>query len=149
MRILSAKQIALFIPVTVFLHQLEEYFGGFPLWYSNLLGAELSDKDFILINGVGLFVLTAMAFSYFFTKSDLILVALGTLVFVNGAIHTLLSILTFTYSPGTITGIVLLIPLGSIIYKKIWPELKMQQRIIAVFIGISILLTASIIASNI
>lgn len=141
-------KLAWLLPVAILIHQLEEFFGQFPTWYSNLLNAHLSDKDFIMINAVGLFVFTAFALSYFFNKNNMILVALGTLVFVNGMIHILLSILTLSYAPGTFSGVVLFIPLGMIIYKKILPQLDMVERIIAIAMGILALLLVSTIARN-
>lgn len=145
----SAKQIAWFLPATILVHQLEEYFGQFPLWYSNLLNAELSNQDFIVINAVALFIFTIVALSYFINKNNQILVALGTLVLVNGMSHLLLSIFTFSYSPGTISGVVLFIPLGVIIFKKILPLLPLGERIIAISIGVIVLFTVSMIAINI
>ena len=145
----SPNQMAWLLPATILIHQLEEYFGQFPLWYSNLLNAQLSNQDFILINGVGLFVFTVFSLSYLFNKNNLILVALGTLVFANGMIHLLLSIFTFSYSPGTISGVVLFIPLGIIIFKKILPQLREGESIIAISIGIIVLFTVSMIAINI
>ena len=86
--------------------------------------------------------------SFVFNKYYPILVALGTLVFVNGLTHLLLSIFTFSYSPGTITGVVLFIPLGIIIFKKIMPRLSHAEKFNAVAIGIIILITVSTIAYN-
>lgn len=145
----SPNQMAWLLPATILVHQLEEYFGQFPLWFSNLLNAELSNQDFILINGVGLFVFTAFSLSYIFNKNNLILVAMGTLVFVNGIMHLLLSILTFSYSPGAISGVVLFFPLGILIFMKILPKLRESERIIAIGIGIFVLFTVSMIAVNI
>lgn len=149
MKALSPNQMAWLLPATILVHQLEEYFGQFPLWFSNLLNAELSNQDFILINGVGLFVFTAFSLSYIFNKNNLILVAMGTLVFVNGIMHLLLSILTFSYSPGAISGVVLFFPLGILIFMKILPKLRESERIIAIGIGIFVLFTVSMIAVNI
>jgi len=102
------------LPVTIFVHQLEKYFfGQFPLWYSNLLNAKLSNRDFILIYGVGLFVFT------------------------------------FSYSPDTISGVVLFIPPGIIIFKKILPRLREVKKIIAIAIGVFVLFAVSMIAINI
>jgi len=149
MKALSTKQIAWLIPITIFIHQLEEYFGHFPLWYSELLSADLSEKDFILINAVGLFLFTTVALSYLFNKNKIILVALGTLVFVNGILHALLSFFTLSYSPGTISGLILFIPLGIIIFKRIMPHLRGTEKIIAITIGIFVLFMVSLIALNI
>ena len=145
----SPNQIAWLLPVSIFFHQLEEYFGDFPLWYSNLLNAQLSNQDFLVINGVGLFIFTVWALSYYFSKNNLILAALGTLVFVNGWTHLLLSIFTYAYSPGTITSVVLFIPLGFIIFRKILPQLRMGEKIMAIAIGIIVLFVASMVAMTI
>lgn len=145
----SPNQIAWLLPATILVHQLEEYFGQFPLWYSNLLNAQLSNQDFIAINVCGLFIFTGFSLSYIFNKNSLILVALGTLVFVNGIVHLLLSIFTFSYSPGSISGVILFIPLGIIIFKRILPQLPKHQRALAIAIGIFVLMTVSMIALNI
>ena len=149
MNSISTKQIALLIPLTIFIHQLEEYFGQFPYWFSNLLNAQLSNQDFIVINGVGLLVLTLFSLSYFFNKKNVILVTLGTLVFVNGMTHIMLSIFTYSYSPGTITSIVLFIPLGILVFKRLLPKLTPLEKIISIGVGIIILLIVGIIATNI
>jgi hypothetical protein len=109
----------------------------------------LSNQDFIVINTVGLCIFTVFSLSYIFNRNNLILVAMGTLVFVNGMIHLVLSIFTFSYSPGTISGVVLFIPLGIIVFKRILPQLGMGERMIAIAIGILVLSTAGIIALNI
>ena len=144
----SPNQIAVLLPVTILAHQLEEYFGQFPQWYSNLLNAQLSNRDFILINSIGLFVFTVDSILYFFNKNNMILVGLGTLVFVNGCVHFLASLFTLSYSPGTITGVVLFIPLGTVIYKKILPMLRPGEKVVAIAIGILVLVMVSTIASN-
>ncbi len=148
-KLLSPIVLAWLLPVTIFIHQLEEYFGEFPAWFSNLLNAELSNNDFLMINGIGLFIFIAIALIYTFSKNNMLLVALGTLVFVNGMTHLIASILTLSYSPGTISGTLLFIPLGIIIYKKILPLLKESEKIIAITLGIISLLAVSIVAINI
>jgi len=140
--------MAWLIPIVLLTHQLEEYFGQFPQWYSNLLNAQLSNRDFIVINSIGLLIITIASLSYYFNKSNFILVALGTLIFVNGWTHLLLSLFTLSYSPGTISGIVFFIPLGTIIYRKILPQLKSGEKILAITIGVLFLVMVSSIASN-
>lgn len=145
----TENQIAVLIPLTIFLHQLEEYFGQFPNWFSNLMNAQLSNQDFIVINSVGLFVFTLFSLSYFFNKKNTILVSLGTLVFVNGVTHITLSVFTYSYSPGVITSIILFLPLGILIFKRILPKLNPLEKIISIGIGIIILIIVSMIAINI
>jgi len=68
---------------------------------------------------------------------------------VNGIVHALLSLFTLTYSPGTISGLLLFIPLGIIIFNRIMPQLRKAEKIIAVTIGIFVLFSVSLIAINI
>lgn len=149
MKSLSPNQMAWLLPITLLIHQLEEYFGNFPFWYSNLLNVELSNQDFILINGFGLFFISVYSLSFLIKKRNFVLVAMGTLVFVNGFIHLVISIFTLTYSPGTISGVLLFLPLGTIIYLRISPQLSSGDRLVAISIGIMILFAASMIAMNI
>ena len=111
MKRLTPDQMAWLLPVTMLAHQLEEYFGEFPLWYSNILDAELSNQDFIMINSIGIILITTLSLSYIFTRNNMVMVALGTLIFANGIIHIAVSIFTFSYSPGAITSLVLFLPL--------------------------------------
>ena len=146
---ITKNQIAGLIPITILLHQSEEYFGNFPDWYSNLFNAQLSNQDFILINGIGLIIFTIFALSYVINGNNIILVALGTLIIANGMIHLLLSIFTLSYSPGTASAVVFFIPVGIHIYKKILPQLNLGERVFAISIGVITLLTVSFIARNI
>lgn len=149
MKAISPNQMAGLLPTTLLVHQLEEYLGSFPRWYSDLLNADLSNQDFLMINSIGLILITILSLSYLFNKNNMILVVLGTLVFVNGIVHLLLSMFTFSYSPGTISGVVLFLPLGIIIFRQILPQLLEGERIIAISIGIIALFTVSVIAMNI
>lgn len=138
--------MAWLIPVTLFVHQLEEYVGQFPLWFSDLLNADLSNLDFLVINSIGLVIISLLSLSYLLHKNNILLAALGTLIFVNGMVHLVLSVFTFSYLPGVISSIALFLPLGAIIYKRILPLLREGERIIAIFIGIIALFTVSMIA---
>jgi hypothetical protein len=149
MKTFSPNQTAMLLPLSLLAHQLEEYFGKFPIWYSNLLDAQLSDQDFIMINVIGLLLISGFSLSYFFNKNNLILVALGTLIFVNGIIHLVLSIFTLSYSPGVISGVILFLPLGTSIYLRILPKLEKKEKIAAISIGLLLLFSVSMIAMNI
>jgi hypothetical protein len=149
MKTFSPNQTAMLLPLSLLAHQLEEYFGKFPIWYSNLLDAQLSDQDFLMINGIGLLLISGFSLSYFFNKNNLILVALGTLIFVNGIIHLVLSIFTLSYSPGVISGVILFLPLGTSIYLRILPKLEKKEKIAAISIGLLLLFSVSMIAMNI
>jgi hypothetical protein len=74
---------------------------------------------------------------------------LGVLFFVNGLVHIAASLFTASYSPGTISGAVIYIPIGVLIFKKIFPPLTGQERTIAAAAGIIIHIVISAIAFNI
>lgn len=143
------QYLAWLLPSALLTHQVEEYAGGFPQWFSTLLAANLSNSDFILINAVGLFLAVALSVAYYVTKSGVPLVALGTLAFVNGSTHLLASLVTFTYSPGTLSGTVLFLPLGFLVFRNVYPSLSSGERFAGVVIGLVMLLAASTIAMNI
>jgi len=81
--------------------------------------------------------------------NDFILAVLGSLFFVNGLIHLAATVITSTYSPGTISGVIFNIPLGVLIFKMIFPRLPEQQRSIAFTTGIIIRIVVTVIAFNI
>jgi len=148
MKRFSPNQLALLIPASFLAHQLEEYFGSFPAWYSDLLNADLSNQDFIVINTIGLILISGLAFSFISSKNSMILAVLGTIVLVNGVIHLALSIFTLSYSPGVITGVIFFLPLGVSIYKKILPLLSESEKTISISIGVIFLFSVSLIAYN-
>lgn len=148
MKPLTANQMAGLLPVALFLHQVEEFHTNFPLVFSNYLGVQLSDQDFITINGVGLFIVSVLSLSYFFHKNNFILVALGSVLFVNGVVHTLVSLFTFSYMPGLITGAVLLLPLGFLVFRLLLLRLTERNRVLAIASGVVALISVSLIAMN-
>jgi hypothetical protein len=121
LKYLSLNHMAWLLPATILVHRLEEYFGQFPRWYSNLFKYTVVQPGFHCYQWSWPVRIHRIFLSYIFDKNNTILVALGTLVFVNGMVHLVLSIFTFSYSPGTISSVVLFIPLGIIIFKRILP----------------------------
>jgi len=128
---LKIKHIARLLPLTFFIHPLEELFGGVGLleWFSTLFRADLSFGDFIIINTIGFFIMIMVAISHTFGKGNTTVnVALSMLLFLNGIIHILINMFTLFYSPGSISGLLLYIPLGIVVYKKIFPQMTYQKK---------------------
>lgn len=102
-------------PLTYLLHGLEEYTCGetFPVWISRLARVEFTSHAFLVLNALALAAMVA-AVSLAITKPRLrwLLAALGVIVAVNGALHALGSLVTRSYSPGLLTGVLLWLPLG-------------------------------------
>ena len=108
---IKTKHIAWFLPAAYLLHLLDEYFtgAGFAGWFSGLFKAGLSESNFIVINAVGFTAVLVIAILCTLGKANnFVLAVVGSMFFINGIIHPLVSILTATFSPGTITGVIIL-----------------------------------------
>ena len=149
---LKPKQIAWLMPLAYMFHLLDEYFmgEGFPDWFSGVFKVDLSNIDFAIINSVGLIATIVIVFLYNIDKvNSFVIAALGTLFFVNGIIHFLASLFTLSYSPGTISGILLYLPLGYLIFKNIFPLVPEEQRGLSIATGIILQVAVALIAMNI
>ena len=99
-------------------HLAEEVWAGpgFPAWFAHVAGAALPLQAFAAINAIGFAAMvagTAMAVRR--EQHGWMAVAIATLVTINALLHVAGSMMTGTYSPGLITGIVLYLPLGQLL----------------------------------
>jgi len=139
------------LPIFYLIHLLEEFYAGIglPAWLSNVFNAELSNQDFILINVFGLAIMILNALLTSFGKGkDLMLIALTTLLFMNGFIHLIASGLTWSYNPGVVSGTLVYIPLGFIFFKK-KKAFSKENLIAGIFTGIVVHLGVTLTAMNI
>ena len=149
---LTPKHIAWFLPIAYLIHIFDEYFSseGFPMWFSGIFKTSLSSNDFIIINSVGISATLIIVILYNFNRVNSFLIAtLGTLFFINGLIHLFASVTTLEYSPGTLTGIVIYLPLGYVVFKKIFQLMPGQQRGLSIITAILLQIAVAIIALNI
>jgi len=140
------------LPLAFIFHLLEEYFAdpGLAAWISDFFDTDLSINDFIFINAIAFGILFLFAITYtFWNANNMILLAIGTLFFVNGIIHLLASLYTLSYVPGIVTGLVIYIPLGLVVFKKIVPLLSEKQAVLGISIGILIQFVVMAISSRI
>jgi hypothetical protein len=102
-------------PITYSFHIGEEYWGGegFPRWISRIAGAHLTENAFLRLNFIGIVLMIA---GLLLLKRGVrwrwTLSTLGTVVLLNGTLHLIGSILTRSYSPGVLTGLLCWVPLG-------------------------------------
>lgn len=130
-RRIPLRYLAWALPALYAIHLLEEYFAGerFPVWFSRVLNANLSDADFILINSFDISIFILAAILYTIKQSNTIMiVSLGAVLFINGFVHIFSSIFSLSYCPGTISGTLLYLPLGYFLFLKSSPPLTVQQR---------------------
>lgn len=152
MSLLSHTFLACLLPAAYFLHLLEEYFAGpgFPAWLSGFMGASLSAGDFLIINGIAWPAMALFALVYTLGwKNDVILLAMWTVLFINGLLHPLSCLLSASYSPGTFTAAFLYLPLGWLAFREIRPGLSEGQQAMGFTAGVLIHTLVVVVAVNI
>lgn len=103
-------------PLSYLAHATDEALAGpgFPAWFSRQFDAAFSLRDFLVLNGVGILVLTLAALLAQ-THERLrhgIAGVLSTIVLLNGGLHLAASAITGAWVPGVLTGTLVWIPLG-------------------------------------
>ena len=125
------QRAVILLPIALLLHQVEEWFWGFPAWISAILDTNLSPERFLTINTLGLILFVFGALAALLSPHMAWLgVSLATLVGVNGLLHGVLSLVAGSYSPGTVTGLLLYVPLSAIL---LWSSVRRLSR--PVFVG--------------
>lgn len=125
-------------PLTYVLHLTEEYWGGegFPQWISRVAGTSFTEREFLVLNSFALVLMTFGAWLIYRNTWRWLLVGLAGVVFLNGALHLVFSLLTWSYSPGLISGVLCWIPLGIVITYRQWH--LATRRSFAIGLGIAL-----------
>ena len=146
---LADGTLAWLFPATYAVHIGEEYLGGFPRWFSRTFDARLKNPGFIAINAVG-FTLISVAALGARASPELrgLLPALATAVMVNGSLHVILSVLTRSYSPGAVSGLVLWIPLGALTLHACWSVLPRRSFWTGILAGLALQAAAFLAATR-
>ena len=117
-------------------HLAEEWFGGFPEWSRAIRGAGVSSKQFLLINACALVlfvILTARARRH--PRMAWFPSLLATVFVINGVLHTLATLRYGVYSPGTVSGLLIFLPLGVFVLRAMWKHLSMAAFIVCLGSG--------------
>jgi hypothetical protein len=124
-------------PISYLVHIAEEYWGGFPAWIARFWGVESSLSNFLSWNGGALVMMTIGVALTLKTKSyRWLLVSFGTVVLINGLVHAGASVLTRSYSPGVISGLLLFIPLGAITLMRARSQVNRRTLRAGVIVGL-------------
>ena len=114
----------LFVPAYL-AHLAEEYWAGagLPAWFALLTGRPLPVRAFFMINAIALVILViGLREAVRRESAGWFAVAIASLVSLNAMLHLSGTILTRTYSPGLISGIVLYVPLGMLTLMRAWQQ---------------------------
>lgn len=126
-------------PLAYGLHIAEEYWLHFPDWVSHLSQAFVSNTQFLVLNGVFWFLMIVTVVAIRARTSLAWLIAtLATILVINAALHLLGSLVTRTFSPGSITAAFLYLPLALYAFRQILPWIARDIAVRAVGLGAAI-----------
>ena len=117
-------------------HLVEEYWGGigFPAWVQLHTGIPLTKPIFLVLNTTFLLIMAAVVIAGSQREpARWLYVPVATVVGVNGTLLLGSSLLTMSYSPGLVTGVLLWIPLSLAILRaanNIWPRPRLRAGVV-------------------
>ena len=126
-------------PLAYALHISEEHWLHFPDWVSHISQHFVSDSQFLFLNGV-LWLLMVVSVAFIRARSSLtwLVATLATILGVNAALHLLGSVVTRSYSPGSITAAFLYLPLVLYAFRQVLPRIARVIALWAVGLGAAI-----------
>lgn len=131
-------------PISYLIHITEEYWGGFPAWIARFWGVESSLSNFLSWNGGAWVMMTVGVVLVLRTKSyRWLLVSFGMVVLINGLVHAIASVVTLSYSPGLVSGLLLFVPLGAITLRR--ARVNMNRRTFRAGLIVGVLMHVAVV----
>lgn len=123
-------------PLAYGLHIAEEYWLHFPTWVLQVSRSFVSIPQFLFLNAAFwlLMVATVIAIRARASLAWLVL-SLATILGINAALHLFGSLVTLTYSPGSVTAAFLYLPLVFYSFRKVLPRVTRGVALGAVVLG--------------
>jgi Protein of unknown function with HXXEE motif len=138
-------------PVAYVVHVTEEFFGGAGLSLAphGMEGVNLTPVQFILMTCVGALLLL---FGLLIAKRrgfpHLLMIMLATICLINGLRHVAATVRAGAYNPGTITSLLVLIPVGAWTLRWLWGDMSPKRYSLGVALGAGIYLAITLIAQH-
>ena len=112
----SFRQVVLLYPIATALHVLEEW-PAFPRWARRFASPRYSDREYVVTHVCTLVVATVSTALVRYVPEPWIVfpffaIVLGPAVFCNALFHAGASLHSRVYCPGTLTGVVVYLPLS-------------------------------------
>ena len=123
-------------PLAYGLHIAEEYWLHFPAWVSQLFRSFVSSSQFLFLNAAfWLFMVVCVVAIRARPSMAWLVVTLAAILGINAALHLLGSLVTRTYSPGSITAAFLYLPLVLYAFRQILPHITRGLALRGVALG--------------
>jgi Protein of unknown function with HXXEE motif len=136
-------------PLAYGLHIAEEYWLHFPTWVATVSGRHISNPQFLFLNAVFLLLMVAAVVVIRARPSQAwLVITLAAILGINAGLHLLGSIITTTYSPGTITAAFLYVPLVVYAFRRVLAQVSRGLAVQAVVLGAAIHAGAMLLAAN-
>ena len=136
-------------PLAYALHIAEEYAFDFPAYVANLSGRHISNPQFLVLNAFFWLLMVATVVLVLTRPAQAwLIVTLAAVLGINAALHIVGSIVTFTYSPGTVTAAFLYIPLVVFALRRILPWISRSVAVRAAALGVVIHAGVILLAAN-
>lgn len=126
-------------PFAYGLHIAEEYWLHFPDWVSQRTGSFVSDSQFLFLNGA-FWLLMVVAVVAIRARASMawLAVTLAAILGINAALHLLGSLVTRSYSPGSVTAAFLYLPLVVYALQQGLPRVTRGLALLALALGVAI-----------
>ena len=142
----------LFFPITFALHLLEESASGewYGAWSARVLQAPMTLPAFLAWNALAFILMCAgVALTMAVPKLRWIETAMSIAVLGNALFHVAASALTWTWSPGLATAVLLWLPLGAVRLRLAIRESSRRERRVGIIVGVSaVIISLAVVASG-
>lgn len=137
-------------PPAYLAHLAEEFWAdpGLPAWFAVIFGRPLPIAAFVGINVVAFSLMIAgIRLAIRREESGWAAVAVATALALNGLLHLAGSVMTASYSPGLITGVVLYLPLGQLLLVRAAHQVEFTRFTRGVLAGIGVHTAVTVVAA--
>lgn len=137
-------------PLAYGLHIAEEYWLHFPDWVSQFFRSFVSSSQFLILNGA-FWLLMVVCIVAIRARASMtwLVVTLAAILGINAALHLLGSLVTRTYSPGSVTAAFLYLPLVLYAFRQILPQITRSLALRGVALGAAIHAGVMLLAGNV
>jgi len=142
-----APRSAWLLPPAFLLHQVEEWLGGFSAWTAEVLGRGVSPQRFLILNAIAWLLFTGgTVAARRSSRMAWFAASFAALLGLNGILHALATVGLGRFAPGTITGLLVSLPVSAVVLRASAPRLAPGTLSRAMAIGVLIHVVVVVVA---